>query len=175
LLIIREEQIAVLKSIPLRDFEASLIRHFTRFYPRDCAWLGERQIRKLIQLSIERAAGHGYYSRQEVGYYCNLMLMLGCDFDRDPQIPWAGEGADSWTIAAPLERIQSLFEATLTYLRYAFGESGGYMARALVRLRDYDLKTAPQISSPEFEGDILNLFKQHASRPRLADTRLDLP
>ena len=159
MLVIRKEQLDVLGSIPQKQFEVSLIRHFFHFYPQDCARVGEGQIGRLVQLSIDRAAGYGYHSRQEVGFYCNLMLMLGVDFDHDPQIPWAVEQANDWTMANPLERIQRLFETSLTYLAEAFGENGGYLARALVRIRDYDLESAPEVKNPQLETGLLSLFE----------------
>lgn len=156
MLVIRTQQLDLLEHVPRTAFERSLSRHFAQFYPHECARLGPEQMRKLIQLGIKKGSGYGYTSRTEVGFYCNLMLMLGSDFDRDPQIPWAAEQIDNMSIAAPEERIRALFNTAIKYLTDSFGRNAEYMARALVRIRDYDLNAAP--AGADLENDLLHLF-----------------
>jgi hypothetical protein len=160
LLVLRKVQLDALREIPRRDFEQSLIRHFSVYYAADFARAGREQFRKLVQLSIERAAGHGYFTREEVGLYCNLMLMLGAAFDTDPQIPWALEQANDASIEDTSRRIQRLFQSAVKYLSDCFGSDGAYMARALVRLRDYDLDAAPQREADDFDGDLLQTLER---------------
>jgi hypothetical protein len=154
-LVIRKEQLDFLASIPRRAFETSLVEHFFRYYPKDCARLGEAPVRAMIRRGIERATAHGYHTREQAGLYCNLILMLGAGFDRDPQIPWAVEQLDDLVIDDPLERMRRLVATALQYLRDSFGEQGGYMARALVRIREYDLASAPCSTGPQLETDLL--------------------
>lgn len=154
MLVIRKSQLDALDPLPQIIFEDQLLKHFRQHYPQDCRRAGATQIRKLIRMGIAQACGHRYLSQREVGYYVNLMLMLGCDLDRDPQIPWMCAQLNDLSIESGLDRIQRAFQSALHYLGEAFGEKSGYMARALVRVRDYDLASI----SSSGEQDLFELM-----------------
>lgn len=155
MLVIRKPQLDALDPIPQIIFEDQLLKHFREHYPQDCRRAGAGQVRKLIRMGVAQAGGHRYMSQREVGYYVNLMLMLGCDFDRDPQIPWMCGQLNNLSIESGLERIQKAFASALHYLGEAFGDNSTYMARALVRVRDYDLASIAGSSEQEL-FDLMN-------------------
>jgi hypothetical protein len=158
-LVIRSEQFNALARIPRLDYEDSLIRHFHRFYPVECEHAGAEQVRKLIRYGIDRAIVHGYGSQREIALYINLMLILGCDFDRDPQYPWAGEQLNDTSIEDDFQRIQRVFQTTIDYLGKTSGKGNEHGVRAMVRIRDWDLGTAPQSSGIQLEDDLLNVLE----------------
>jgi hypothetical protein len=157
-LVIRSEQFNALARVARLDYEDSLIRHFRRFYPVECQHAGAEQVRKLIRYGIDRAMVHGYAGQREVALYINLMLILGCDFDRDPQYPWAGEQLNDASIEADFARIQRVFQTTIDYLGKTSGAGNEYLFRALSRMREYDLASAPQSSGVQLQEDLLNVL-----------------
>jgi hypothetical protein len=159
LLVIRDEQMGILGRVPRIAFEAELANHFTRHYPAECGRAGREQVLKMVRLGIQRAFAHGYGSQREVGVYINLMVILGQAFDRDPQIPWAIEQINDLSIDDPFDRIKRVFQSTLTYLEQCFGGANGQMVRTLVRLRDFDLKRAPQSEGLQFQDDISRVLQ----------------
>jgi hypothetical protein len=160
LLIIRTEQMRRLRHVPANAFEAQLVRHFFRFYPDECGRAGEPQVRKMVQLAIRRAAVHGYFARREVALYANLMVILGCSFDLDPQIPWAAEQLNDLAIEDSFPRIRRVFASTLAYLEACFGAENGQMLRTLVRIRDFDLAFVPQSRGLQFHDDLCEILRK---------------
>jgi hypothetical protein len=164
LLVIRNEQLSILGRVPRNAFEAELARHFTRHYPAECRRAGSDQVIKMVRLGIQRAFVHGYTTQREIGLYVNLMVILGSAFDCDPQIPWALEQLNDLSIDDPFDRIRRTFQSTVRYLEQCFGAENGQMARTLVRLRDFDLKSAPQSEGLDFQdalGGVLRYFCPH--------------
>lgn len=141
------------------EFELRLLNHFARFYPHEVEQLGREQFLKLIGLGISRAAGYGFNQQREVGLFINLMLMLGCDFGRDPQLPWAQESLNDERLDDSFERIQRIFQRAVKYLGDCFGDDGRYMARALIRARQYRLDNAPVSDGDELKSDILSVLE----------------
>jgi hypothetical protein len=58
MLTIRQQQMEVLDRLPRRNFEAQLVRHFVRFYPRECREAGRAQVLLLVETGIERAISY---------------------------------------------------------------------------------------------------------------------
>lgn len=158
MLVIRKEQLHALGSIPLSEFELQLVRHFGRFYPRECRLAGSTQVRKFVGMGIERALRHGYTAQREASLYVNLMIILGCDFDRDPQIPWAAQQIDDARIRGRFRRIQRVHQSAVRYLDQTVGDRNQHIAKAMIRLRDYRLDEAPDSSGKLLAGDLLALL-----------------
>lgn len=55
------------------------------------ASLAVEALNDFIRQAIEAAASYGVTREQDVELYLDLTLLLGPDFDRDAQYPWAGE------------------------------------------------------------------------------------
>ncbi|HEY1220085.1 MAG: hypothetical protein ABSE42_09955 [Bryobacteraceae bacterium] len=91
MLTIRPAQFAVLSQWEVQKFEDRTLVHLQKFFPRQCAALGERRLRESIQYGIRRAANYGITARRDVCKYIDLMIVFGRDFDADKRFRWAGE------------------------------------------------------------------------------------
>jgi hypothetical protein len=158
MLVIRKVQLNALGGIPLSEFELQLVRHFARFYPRECRLAGNSQIQKLVGMGIQRALRHGYTSQREASLYVNLMIILGCDFDRDPQIPWAAQQLDDERVRGRFRRIQRVHQSAIRYLEKTVGDNNQHIARSMIRLRDYRLEDAPSSSGTRLAADLAVLL-----------------
>ena len=89
MLLIRDEQIEVLLSYKLKQFEDLMVEHLNTYYPGKCERLGDKAVREAIQYGIEKANTYTIHIEYDVSRYINLMFTFGRDFDTDPNYPWA--------------------------------------------------------------------------------------
>ena len=89
MLVIRREQLSLFSQAELRKFEDWMVSHLGKFFPRQSRTMGESKLRETIQYGIKRAASYGIVSKRDVCKYVDVMIVLGRDFDRDPQYLWA--------------------------------------------------------------------------------------
>ncbi len=91
MLTLRPEQIRAFSEVGVKRFEETMVAHLKKFFPDRCEDAGELKVRKLIRYGIERAASYNIAAQRDVSRYIDLMMTLGPDFDKDKQLPWAGE------------------------------------------------------------------------------------
>lgn len=159
MLVIRQVQLDALGKSLRSGFEAQLVRHFVNLYPRESKEAGgESQIAKLVSRGVRRAAERGYTNRKEVGLFVALMFILGDAFDADPQLPWAARQLEDRNIPLAL-RPECVFDYAIDYLGETAGENCGYLVRAMLRLRSYDLASAPDSSGDLWVDDCCELLE----------------
>jgi hypothetical protein len=115
MLTIRQAQFAVLSQLEVQKFEDWMLVHLKKFFPRQCAALGDTRLRETIQHGIERAAVYGLTSKRDVCKYIDLMIVFGRDFDTDRRYRWAGEILGKRR--NPGAKMQALFQAANLRLR----------------------------------------------------------
>jgi hypothetical protein len=161
MLVIRQAQMEALGEIQRRNFETQLVRHFLGLYPRECTEAGgEAQIVRLVARGMRRAAARGYTSRKEVGLFIALMFILGDGFDADPQMPWAAKQLGD--VSTPLAlRPEIVFDSAIDYLGETAGEKCEYIVRAMLRLRSYDLASAPDSTGELWVDDLCDVLESY--------------
>jgi hypothetical protein len=159
MLTIRPDQVDLFRREAQTRLESQLVAHFQALYPRECREAGgPPAVLKLVRLGIAKASEHGYVTQQQAGFTIGLMILLGVDFDVDPQIPWAGKEFDDSGIADPNRRIQGLYHHAVEYLSRTAGEKLQNLVKAMIRLKAADLKEFPLPSSPTWEADLRALL-----------------
>jgi hypothetical protein len=136
MLSIRNAQLEVLSRHPRLRFEAELAGHLRRYFPHECA---RGDVGRFVRLGIDRAEYHGCETQRDVALYLSLMAMLGSDFDRDPQIPWAGTELDDPSIPTIEARLSKVYDSALAYLEEIGGHGNCHLVRAGLRIRGYDM------------------------------------
>lgn len=161
MLTIRQVQMDALGASLRSRFEADLVRHFLTLYPRESMEAGGKpQIEKLVGRGMRRAAERGYSNRTEVGLFVALMFILGDSFDCDPQLPWAARQLENENIPLAL-RPECVFDSAIDYLSETAGQKCEHLVRAMLRLRSYDLSTAPDSSGDLFVDDCRDLLESY--------------
>jgi len=107
MLTIRKEQMAAFARAETKKFEDRMLIHLNKFFPRQCAGLGEPKLRETIRYGIKRAAAYGVTAERDVNKYIDLMIVFGRDFDTDNRFRWAGEILR--TRKSPGAKIQALY------------------------------------------------------------------
>jgi len=108
MLIIRKKQMGVLEQGVLRDFGDSMVVHLERFFPQQCAVLGDDGVRETIRYGIERAKNYGLVDERDVCKYIDLMIVFGRDFDTSPKTSWAGRILNSEFLTDPTSKVERL-------------------------------------------------------------------
>jgi hypothetical protein len=134
-MIIRQNQIQSFQKAALQNFEDQMVAHTSEFAPRHALILGEAGLREVVQLGMLRARTHGFTLRGPVRLYIELILLLGAEFDSDPQYPWARAAIDQRDTQNQMARASLLYERTMEYLVKVGGPNNEYARGAFRRLQ----------------------------------------
>ncbi len=146
MLVMRDQQMQAFVQNAKRRFEAETVRHISRFAPTQFEILGEKTIRQIVSLGIERAEKYGFTNRGPVRFYIELMFMFGSDFDTDPQYAWAAEVLCGSDPAGQMTRADQLHQRAMRYIEMVAGQEMEYERQALNRI-------APSPVALTFSGD----------------------
>ncbi|WNG42364.1 hypothetical protein F0U61_38160 [Archangium violaceum] len=69
-------------------YVSSVVRFLREQLSRECAGLGEPELRARVERGITAASTHGITARWDVARYIACQLCLGERFDTDPAHPW---------------------------------------------------------------------------------------
>jgi hypothetical protein len=113
MLVIRKEQMEVIRQAALASFENEMLAHSQKFSPQLGKVLGEQQLRLAIRRAMARADRYGFTNRGPIRLFVELMFLFGSAFDDDPQYPWV---ANILCDSSPqMLRAQRLYEKVLDY------------------------------------------------------------
>lgn len=109
MLTIRPTQLETLKREADTRFAESLFAYLKEIYPDFLAERGEEGMRALVRGGIARARGdHGIDAHADQGKFVELQILLGDDFDRDPDLPWVSDRLHN-TGLSPSDRMAILW------------------------------------------------------------------
>lgn len=117
MLTIRSQQMQVFTEEAMKSFENLMLPHLKKFFPEFCEATPEPRLKALIRYGVQRAASYQIRAKRDVSRYIDLMVSLGPDFDRDRQLPWAGEIL--MTRNSPEVRITTLLKTAEKHLKGA--------------------------------------------------------
>jgi hypothetical protein len=127
MLVIRKEQIEVLRQPLLQEFEDKTYVRLLAYKPGECASLGEAAVRLSIRQGMQKAMACGISREVDIARYINIMYTLGHDFDADPRYPWAAEILNDGTLKgeSKVQQLCDLTAITLAVEERAKGETAG--------------------------------------------------
>jgi hypothetical protein len=164
-MIITGRQQESFKTDALRKFEDEMLEHIRTYFVNHYKTVGEPALRRSIQFGYARARRYGLRSSREVCMYLNNMILLGSNFDVDPQYPWsAALLADKLRPAD--ERISELSERTLAFMAAIGGPANRHIFRALLNLTNNSeaIFKQLQVGSPDGLLAVLHeLYPQKAA------------
>jgi hypothetical protein len=107
MLVIRTEQMRALGWPRLREWiDGELNRHWPSY-----ASLEPSARHALLEQGRARAAAHGLVEGRDICLFTTLMLHLGREFDRDPNLPWVSEILHGRAWSSPAEKLFVLYAA----------------------------------------------------------------
>ena len=114
---IRKKQEEALRASRFAEFEDAMIVHLKQFFPDACLALGNEALKEVIVQGIDRASNYGIISRRDVMLYIDIMLIIGRDFDSDPNMPWARLILVDPTLPEPARRMRRLYQTALAQVK----------------------------------------------------------
>jgi hypothetical protein len=159
-LIIRRAQLRPFEEAASPEFETVMVSHLATFSPLHSASLGDSGIRMLIRAGIEHAAKHGFNVRWTVNFYIECMILLGAEFDTDPQYPRAGSILRDRTVPDQTERADLLHAWLMHMLERAAGPNRDYAKQALVRARRIPFQAIP-VSADDFADESIRRMREN--------------
>jgi len=130
---ISESQFQVLKDGMRANVAGPLVQHCRQNSPRLCDVAGDAGIHKVVDLGIRRAEQYGFRDEPQVRFYIDMMLVLGSEFDTDPQFPWAAATLQD-RFSKPQVRGLVLYRDLSLYLDRVMGPQREFVKNALTAL-----------------------------------------
>lgn len=152
MLIISNAQMEALAQAPAKRFENNMIEYVQEYFPKHYGILGEADLRQVIRYGIDQADSYGFISGRDVCLYICLMLMLGSDFDKDLQLPWANEILSDENIADLTTRIDRLYGEAMAYLDRVAGPQNEHLEHALFKIRKATVQDLLGSSTGDYES-----------------------
>lgn len=159
-MIIRDEQIEAFEEVRMPEFEDRMVEHLAEFSPLHSKSLGEKGIRGLIRTAMQRAENHGLTRKGPVKFYIETTILLGIDFDTDPQYPEIAKILGDASIADQTERADRVHSWLMGFLDAAGGPDRRYARRSLQRARCLPYEGIP-ISSPSFDRQMIQRLDEN--------------
>jgi hypothetical protein len=158
MLIIRKEQMDAFASTREEKFIDEMVNHVREYFPNHFRVITELQIRRFIRFAIEKARKLGFESERNVCMYLNCMLILGSNFDCDPQYPWA-HGILTGNGKGPDAVMDALSDKTLDVFYSFAGEDLSHLKRALLRAHSQFDSLIPGAIAEDLMQDIHTRLK----------------
>jgi len=115
------------------QFTDRVSEHLMRYFDLPCRIAGDACVRETIRVGVARARRWGLTLEASAQSYIDHMVMLGSDFDSDPQLPWAREILERKQ--PELARMDSLHAQAQDYMARTAGESSRNVFFAVARAR----------------------------------------
>ena len=131
---INSEQMGAFRQAAIRRFEDEMVIHLYQFHPKHSDVLGEVGVRQVIRYGMDKAKAHGFTNRGPVRFYLELINMFGCDFDTDPQYPWAAKVLNNKRLPDQNIRADRLHNEMQNYVDKIVGINREYTKSALQQL-----------------------------------------
>jgi hypothetical protein len=154
MLVIRKEQMEVFEQAALRNFEKRLVAHIQQYAPQQSEIMGVSGVEAFVRLGRERANGYGFTNQGPIHFYLELMVLLGSDFDTDPQYPWIREILLNEKIVDQMDRADHLQQEAEKYFEKVYGPEDSYEKEALSNISHKRFKDLPS-SGNDFSKDIV--------------------
>ena len=157
---IRKEQMRAMGRVEFRSFEKQMLKHVHLYFPKHIELLGEEGVLKLIRHGYERGKEYDFSTRHEVCLFIDFMIMLGSDFDSDPQLPWVTEILKDESAYNPTERIDALYDKAMEYLDSVVGKNQVFPVGPLRKLLHYPIGELEQRLAGGVEQGVLVEFRR---------------
>lgn len=126
------------------QFTERIHEHLRLYFELPCRIAGDACVRETIRLGVTRARRWGLTREASAQSYIDHMVMLGSDFDSDPQLPWAREILEREQ--PELVRMDSLHAQARDFMARTASEGSRNVFFAVARARAHGL--CPDLSAP---------------------------
>lgn len=87
-MILRDDQIRALTQVTRKGFEQRLYEQLAKYWPDECARMGEWHVRRMIRNARHSAMTYGIETEYDILRFLNVMFAVGKDFESNPDCRW---------------------------------------------------------------------------------------
>lgn len=91
MIVIRSEQIEVLREPVLKQFEDEMVIHLQAAFAAEIEDMSEEELRATIRLGVKNAEKYDITISTDVSRFIEYMVCYGEDFDVSPELEWISE------------------------------------------------------------------------------------
>jgi len=88
---LNRRQIQAMDTLAFDRFVARMVRHIQVFFPERYLHDDDRAMQAMVRGVVEKARRYGINGKDDVCRFLNLCMLLGADFDENPQHVWVQE------------------------------------------------------------------------------------
>jgi hypothetical protein len=129
---IRNSQLEDFREAALQSFEDEMVEHIKEFFPNHFMAMQQTGTRATIRYGYEKAKSYGFTTKRNVCLYLNIMLLLGSNFDIDPQYPLAKSILTAQSEPNPNLRMDELSDKVLETMELVAGPGNMNLFRAIL-------------------------------------------
>lgn len=158
-MIIQKKQLNVFKIDALKKFEDDMVVHIKEFFPNHFISMKEQVTRNTVQYAFVKAQKYGFKTQRNVCLYLNTMLVLGSNFDTDPQYPWAIELLHEKEMKNPNVRIDKIADMMLDTFGHILGPGYSNINKMFLNLTNHSEEIYKGIITSELK-DVMDILKK---------------
>jgi hypothetical protein len=113
---IRDEHMQGFESVALDNFEERGVSHFREHLPDDAGRYSDAELRERIRRAASRCKTYELTSEQQIMCFADAGLLIGENFDTDPEHPWAAHILHNREVP-PEERASAVMHVALSIRR----------------------------------------------------------
>ena len=134
MLTINQTHIDAFKTAALKGFKSRMVNRVKELALTHFQYNGEEAARNLVEYGVKKATAHGFTEQDTIRLYLDFMVIYGCDFDVDPQLPWASRVLNSERDEDELIKSQRLYVLGRSYDQDVSGMDTEYSDEAMATL-----------------------------------------
>jgi hypothetical protein len=142
------------------DFLGRTVTHLRTHFARNFELWEDEHVRAYAASGIERAEKARLVSERDVTLYINLMVLLGCDFICDPQLPWIAESLSESEPGDISLRLSWAYDRAMTHLDQIAGPRNAHWGKALQLLQRSSSITLLSPTGSDWTQGILKLLER---------------
>jgi hypothetical protein len=116
MLVVRQAQLEVFTDARRELLGERILAFIREKYSAQCAAFSEADLRGLVAIALKRSRQHGFNAHADILRWINVMFTLGCNFDEDPDFPWAQEILADRALR-PASKVDMIVGRTLDHLQ----------------------------------------------------------
>ena len=151
---IRHEQLVAIEEEQRRRFALEMVEHLREYAPAHALRLGDAALYEFARNGITQAARGAFTLRGPVRLFIELQVLLGSDFDSDPQYPWVAQWLTPRSAADEMMRSTVLHEKAEAFYAAVIGAELQHEKAAIRRLRQGVFEGLPE-DDGELEREVL--------------------
>lgn len=160
---IRPEQSDALREYALEQYIESTAHQFQEHLPGPAIMAGDKPLRKMIRLGVERAAVHNITAECNVVMYTSIMLLCGSYFDEDRQYRWAHGILKDSRITNEGDRAERIYDAGAAYWNEVVGENNIALIKDAVRASEEPLEDYARLTPAELADRLRKAWPRKAA------------